>query len=173
MMTIIAQYLFGSHARNDFSEQSDIDLLAVQSENYFANNSAGKLNISFYPKSNILEAASAGDLFVMHIVREAKCVYDSEGFDNILACKFIYKKDYSAEISSAIDLGWFIVNSATLFKDILTLNRRISWCVRTVLIAKSAQEGDPIFTTGRLVARNNFIEANYLIGRQQDRISLL
>ncbi len=154
-MSVVAQYLFGSHARGDYNEQSDVDVLSITNESHFRTFSHGKLNVSFYPEEKILEDAQKGALFVLHIVREAVVIYDSYNFNLKLREQFELRNDYGREIRHASDLGWFLIKSAGWFRDSQLVNRRLSWCVRTILIAITAQEGRPVFSPHDLSAIAN------------------
>ncbi|MCZ7452319.1 nucleotidyltransferase domain-containing protein [Rhizobium rhizogenes] len=150
-MSIVAQYIFGSHARGDFNEGSDIDLLAVVDDDVFSSFSHGKLNVSFYPGDKLLEDARAGNLFVMHIVREAVLTYDRSNFHALVLQSFVERSNYRREIDNASDLGWFLLFQQAKFKNRDVVNRRISWCVRTILIALTAEEGTPAFAPHELI----------------------
>lgn len=154
-MAIVAQYIFGSHARGDFNENSDIDLLAVVDDAVFSSFSHGKLNVSFYPGEKLLEDARQGNLFVMHIVREAVVTYDQSGFHALVLNNFAERSCYRREIDSASDLGWFLLFQQAKFKNRDVVNRRISWCVRTILIALTVEEGKPAFAPHELIRYAN------------------
>jgi len=149
-MSIQFLALFGSCARGDQEDSSDIDVLAVAREGKFKAVSLNKLNISIYPESYMIDNASRGDLFVLHIVREAKPIYDESGIFSKLKSTFRYKDTYEQEIKLASDLGWFITTWKERFKDQRLFNKRMAWCLRTILIAKSTEEGEPTFSAAKL-----------------------
>lgn len=150
-MTILALALYGSRARGDNSEQSDVDLFAITDEHEYRMMVNGKINVACYPFPLALERAAEGDLFILHICSEAKELYQSFGELNELKSTFCYKENYFLEVSRASDLAWFLVESGSDFRNFTLLNKRIAWCVRTILIAKSAQTKDPCFATSKLV----------------------
>ena len=150
-MAVLAQYIFGSHARGDFNEGSDIDLLAVVQEDVFSSFSHGKLNVSFYPRERLLEDARKGSLFVMHIVREAVATYDPGNFHALVVENFLERSNYDHEINNASDLGWFLLHQQSKFKNRDVVNRRISWCIRTILIALTAEQCEPLFSPHELI----------------------
>ncbi|MDR6632292.1 putative nucleotidyltransferase [Phyllobacterium sp. 1468] len=162
-MSIIAQYLFGSHARMDYSDESDIDVLAVTDQDHFDMFSRGRLNVSFYPAQKLIADAREGALFAMHIIREAVVTYDDADFHSKLLDSFVYRKDYSREIKLASDLARFLLRHARDFKDQAFLNRRINWCVRTILIAVSAESEKPVFSRRELCQLTDFPHAEYLL----------
>jgi predicted nucleotidyltransferase len=158
-MTIVAQYIFGSHARGDYTKESDIDLLAVTDDDIFSSFSHGELNVSFYPRTNLLEDARKGSLFVMHIVREAVPTYDPENIHADVVRNFRWRSDFSDEIAKASDLGWFLLHQQTRFRNRQVVNRRISWSVRTILIALTAESGAPLFSPHELA---HFADKSYV-----------
>lgn len=167
-MPIIAQFLFGSHARGDFHESSDIDLLAVLSQENQSTKSIGRLNVSYYDGEHLLKEAAWGSLFVMHIVREAKLIYDSSNFHPLLVKAFVYREDYELEISRASDLGWFLALHSDQFGNHALLSRRISWVVRTILIAKSANLGSPTFSPASLLSITSFKKTDMLLALKSE-----
>lgn len=155
-MPIVTLALYGSCARRDDDEQSDVDILAVTTEDKIFSHVDSKLTFSYYPKQYLLDRARAGDLFVLHLVREARALYDHSGVMDELRDSFALKASYSDEIRSASDLGWFLVRWAEKFENYLLLNKRIAWCVRTILIAKSTEQGGAVFSAMELSKFSEF-----------------
>ena len=77
---ISAILLFGSRAREDNGRGSDTDLLLISPPGTPQHKSIGHLSMFFYPWEKLTNDAREGDLFVCHIVREAKPVFD---FDSV------------------------------------------------------------------------------------------
>jgi predicted nucleotidyltransferase len=149
-MTISAMFLFGSHARGDEDIFSDTDLLLISEDNRPQHVQKGHLSTSIYPLEDLLTRALDGDLFVCHIVREAKAIYDPSDQLALLREHFMLRASYEQEIAQASDLGWFIVDFGREGHRQSLLNRRIAWCVRTILIAKSAELNRPVFSAAEL-----------------------
>lgn len=159
-MAIIAQALFGSHARGDFHSNSDIDLLSIIDRGDFPSSSSfGTLNVSYYSAEHLLNDARLGHLFVMHIVREALPIFDPSHFHKKLCDQFRIRKNYNDDIKRASDLGWLILRQGDLIVDDAVYNKRLSWCARTISIAHSVNSGLPLFSPGALV---NFIHFEHL-----------
>jgi len=72
-----ALVLFGSHARGDASEISDVDILQV-CPNPRASYTVGKISYSNYTLQQLLRMARTGSLFVLHLLKESKPLVDSE-----------------------------------------------------------------------------------------------
>lgn len=150
-MAILSLALYGSRARGDYNDSSDIDLFAITNEEHYRMIIRGNSNLACYPKNLAIERAKNGDLFILHICEESKEIY-SNGFEiNNIKSAFEYKKDYSYEKLCASDLAWFLIDFNSNFRDVLLLNKRIAWCVRTILIASSAEIKSPVFSKDRLV----------------------
>ncbi|WP_113367304.1 nucleotidyltransferase domain-containing protein [Rhizobium mayense] len=151
-MTITAMLLFGSHARGDEDVYSDTDLLLISQDDQPRHIQKGHLSTSIYPAEDLLKRAENGDLFVCHIVREAKAIYDPLDQLASLQARFLLRASYEQEIQNASDLGWFIIDYGHDNNLTSLLNRRIAWCVRTILIARSAEKRKPVFSAEELSA---------------------
>jgi hypothetical protein len=161
-MPIAATLLFGSLARADHSEGSDTDLLMIGIGEEKRHVSIGHLSLFLYPWSRLEEDARAGDLFVCHLAREAKPLIDPDGYLAKLQQAFQFRATYAAEIARASDLGWFLISfGAELNPQLLT--KRALWCVRTILIARSAERRDPVFAPHRLEELTSSVSARELL----------
>lgn len=149
-MTVSAMLLFGSHARGDEDIFSDTDLLLISEDDRPQHVQKGHLSTSIYPLDDLLARARKGDLFVCHIVREAKAIYDPADQLELVRKQFSLRASYEREIVHASDLGWFIIDYGNESHPRFLLNRRIAWCVRTILIAKSAEMKQPVFSAVEL-----------------------
>ena len=145
-MAILSLALYGSRARGDFNNSSDIDLFAVTNEDHYKMIVDGSSNLACYPEKLALQRADSGDLFILHICEEAKEIYcDGFGIESIRSA-FRYKDDYMHEKLCAADLAWFLMDFSSSFRNVFLLNKRMAWCVRTILIASSAEVRNPIFS---------------------------
>ena len=167
-MPIAAVFLFGSLARADQTRGSDTDLLLVSDEAETRHVSAGHLSMFFYPWPQLLTEAQQGDLFVCHIVREAKALFDPEHRLVQLRNNFVLRTSYEREIAQATDLGWFLVRYGDELNSVL-LVKRIIWCVRTILIARSAEAQAPVFSPQVLASRSNSAIARELLSERHNR----
>lgn len=151
-MTIAATLLFGSLARADHSEGSDTDILMVGLDAETRHISIGHLSLFLYPWHQLEQDARDGDLFVCHLVCEAKPLVDPDGYLPKLKQVFQFRPSYAAEIARATDFGWFLVSYGGELNSPL-LTKRALWCIRTILIAQSAEWRDPVFAPERLAER--------------------
>ena len=148
-MVVAATLLFGSLARNDHAEGSDTDILMISLGKEMRHISVGNLSLFLYPWQKLEQDASEGDLFVCHLVREARALIDPDDFLSKLRGAFRFRSTYQADIQRAADLGWYIIK----FGDELNASlhaKRVLWCIRTILIARSAESRNPVFAPQRL-----------------------
>ena len=142
--------LFGSRARGDHSESSDVDLLLWTQEGPPEHFKQGMLSLSFYSRSELLERAASGDLFVSHLAHEAVPVWDPGGLLGELRAAFRLKPSYHEIIRSAEDLGYYLLLNTPLVEPSL-LNKRIAWVVRTILIARMIERSSLTFAPIKLL----------------------
>lgn len=145
-MSILSLALYGSRARGDYLDSSDTDLFAVTDDEKYKMIINGETNIACYPVDLAVSRASSGDLFFMHIANEAVCLYDMQGHFDEIKRSFKYKPTYSEEIKNASELGYGLLANQDGVHDFSTYNKRIVWCIRTVLIARSAENRNPKFS---------------------------
>ena len=143
-MSMAAVLLFGSQARSDESESSDTDLLMINLDDETRHVSVGRLSLFLYSWRTLKKNASDGDLFVCHLVREAKPLIDPDSYLLRLKEIFRFRLDYVAEIAHATDLGWYLARYGDELNEHLCAKRAL-WCIRTILIARSAERRHPIF----------------------------
>src|SRR5690606_5007487 len=133
-------------ARSDQGEASDTDLLLVTEGIETQHMSHGHVSMFFYGWSKLLADAADGDLFVCHIAREAKPVFDPNGLLTTLSEAFVFRNTYMPTIEQARDFGWYLARyGVTLNRRLLV--KRIIWCVRTILVARSAERRQPVFAS--------------------------
>ena len=145
-MPILSLIVYGSRAREDHSEDSDTDLFAITNDERYEMIIEGTTNIACYPLTQAITRAEGGDLFFMHITSEAKAIYDPSGAFEKVKKSFIKKDSYSSEISNASELGFALLGHANNIQDYYLLNKRLAWCLRTILIGRSAELGSPTFS---------------------------
>jgi len=167
-MSVAAILLFGSLARADQTEESDTDLLLITVNDQTRHVSVGHLSMFLYPWPRLKLDAQDGDLFVCHLVREAKAIFDPDGYLLKLREAFHLRADYRREVAQATDLGWFLVRFGGELNSMLQAKRTL-WCIRTILIARSAESGDPVFAPKILADRSESTFARELLTKRRDR----
>lgn len=150
MPSVIGIALFGSRARADHSETSDVDLLLWTSDGRAQHFKQGMLSLSFYSQSELLKRAADGDLFASHLAHEAVAVWDPRGLLEELRAAFRPKPSYTETVRKAEDLGYYLLLNTQLIEPAL-LNRRIAWVVRTILIARMLEQSKLTFAPTELM----------------------
>lgn len=164
-MAIAATLLFGSLARADHGEGSDTDLLMINLEDETRHVSVGHLSLFIYPWRQLEQDAQSGDLFTCHLVQEAKALVDPDNYLAQLRRSFRFRQSYQEEVERASDLGWYLVLFGGELNSTL-LAKRVLWCVRTVLIARSAQQRAPVFAPQELAKQTQSQPARDLLTRR-------
>lgn len=168
---VSAILLFGSRAREDNSRGSDTDLLLISPPGSPRHKSIGHLSMFFYPWKTLTADARDGDLFVCHIVREAKPVFDPLGRLAQLRSQFRLRTSYAREIAHARDLGWFLDRHASALNSDVVV-RRMVWCIRTIIIARLAERGTPVFAPRELAMAAPASAAGLIADRHQRRLDV-
>lgn len=123
----------------------------------------------FYPWQKLMDDALAGDLFVGHLVQEARPLSDPLDQLGQLKASFRLRTSYQREIGHASDLGWFIYRFPQHLKPSLMAKRMI-WCVRTILIARFAEKGKLVFAPKALAEMANSQTVTDLLMERRRRL---
>src|SRR4051794_7047548 len=107
-MPLWSMALFGSRARGDDEPDSDVDILLITDEEKPRLITSSRMSCSFYPSSWLISKAAEGDLFVLHLIREAKVVYDERGDFDAMSKAFQFRKNYAPLVEQASALGRFL-----------------------------------------------------------------
>lgn len=137
--------IFGSTARNERSFDSDIDMLGIYDERKISSISKGNVSLFLYPESILREKMRSGDLFALHLVKESIPIYGADKLESIYR-DFKYKKDYIMEINTAIKVSRKIISIYSSLKEHKEANKKMAWCLRTIIISISAQNKNPVFS---------------------------
>jgi hypothetical protein len=168
-MPIAATLLFGSLARADQTDGSDTDLLLIGLDDETRHVTVGHLSLFLYPWAQLKQDARDGDLFVCHLVQEARPLIDPEGYLERLRQAFRYRESYATEIGRATDLAWFLAVFGTELNPQLLFKRAL-WCVRTILIARSVEARQPVFAPARLAeTASSALARDLLLNRRTSR----
>jgi predicted nucleotidyltransferase len=167
-MSIKSLMIYGSCARGDNEPYSDIDILALHSDSFYKMNAHNKINIVYYSKDLLKERVENGNLFCLHLAKEGKIVYDPEDILRDILKKFEYKNNYYKEKKEATELCWALIKFANSFDNYFYFNKKIAWCVRTIIIANSAEQRNPVFSKSDL---SNFINDKSILQIINDKDS--
>jgi predicted nucleotidyltransferase len=169
MPSVIGIALFGSRARGDHGARSDIDLLLWTSDGPAEHFKQGLLSLSFYSRADLLERATTGDLFASHLVHEAIAVWDPRGLLEELRAAFRPRLTYEDTIRKAEDLGYYLLLNAPIIEPSL-LNRRASWVVRTILIARMLERSRLSFAPIELIEELEAHDAYPLLAAKDEDV---
>lgn len=166
---VIGLTLFGSRARGDQVAESDHDILVWCEGGHPRTIDSGMHSLAVYPRTFLVDLAINGDLFVSHLVHEGKGIWDPQDLLGSLRQAFVPKQSYANEIGNAQAIGLFLLQFHPRLPSAL-INRRIAWVVRTILIAKSAERGVPLFAAGPLAENLDAPEAMSLIALKNQTV---
>ena len=76
-----------------------------------------------------------------------------------------FRADYAAEIAHATDLGWYLARFGEELNAHLCAKRAL-WCIRTILIARGAERGHPIFAPQLLAEQTRSAAGRNLLTRR-------
>lgn len=152
-MALLGLALIGSRARDDAADTADVDLFAVTSDPAATTRVFGCCTLSSHPYGTVLRRARTGDLFVLHVVAEARVLFETWPVFDSIRDAFTWRPSYAREIRLASDVGWFLVRHWRGFAAPQLVARRVAWCTRTILIARAAEQRQPVFGARQLAAR--------------------
>jgi hypothetical protein len=165
----MALLVYGSRARGDATEDSDLDLLIATTGGPSGSRDDGAVCISWYPLDHLLRRARSGDLFAFHLVSEGKALFEREPVLTKLRRSFAFRADYQREIRMASDVGWCLLHHASRVVDPASFNRRMAWATHTMLVGAAAEQRRPVFSADGLAAFARCPEAGRVIRSKRDR----
>lgn len=148
-MGIESLVVYGSTARGEQTDTSDVDMFAIYDGLHYKMIVKGKINIAMYPIALANNIMRSGSLFALHLKEEGFPIFNEELFQTVTS-SFKYKESYSKDIDTATKLLEFIYNENSTFQNKYLMNKRISWCVRTILMSRSAEMRTPLFSKNSL-----------------------
>ncbi len=137
--------IFGSTARHEREASSDIDLIGLYDEIAVKSITEQSVTLFMYPEKKLVEMMTNGDLFALHLVNEAQPIYGIEIFEHIFS-KFNYKENYQQEMNVSLYVAEYILKNYEMLKDYSEANKKLSWSLRTFIIAVSAHDRKPVFS---------------------------
>lgn len=144
-----ALILYGSRARGEAGDQSDVDLLLAEMGSGLRRpHLSHGVSVHWYAQDWLREQAAMGNLFAYHIAFEGIPLIDPANFLSSLRDSFVKKANYRLEATEAA-----LVLSLTMLQDWHAgprLRRRFFWALRTLLISESAESGTPVFSAQEL-----------------------
>lgn len=164
-MNVLALLLFGSRARGDQYNNSDIDLLAVTENENPSVTGPPKARLYQYSPSWLEAKALDGDLFIWHLVSEALPIYDPADRLGLLNKQFRFRSNYDEQILNASDVAWMIVRCGAQIPP-RTANRWLAWSVRTISIARLADQRTPAFSANAIAKALRYSDISTLVSQK-------
>ena len=135
--------LYGSCARGDAKETSDIDLLVVDESQHRLVGLPDRFSVTTYTPTHLRDMAHRGSLFVLHLREEAKILIDRAGIITSLVNEWI-EPDYS-RLREGMNAAASVLDAASGSVPTPTLKRVSLFVLRSVLYAECAKRKAPSF----------------------------
>ncbi|MCW1431578.1 nucleotidyltransferase domain-containing protein [Novosphingobium sp. JCM 18896] len=171
---LLSLILYGSRARGDHQLRSDVDLLGVV-EGGMIHKEVSKRGASFYhyPAPTLLDKSRSGDLFLLHLVSEGKVLHDTMNFFERVKDEFTFRVSYEEEVREAHLILRFVQSRPSLLQR-KKGRKRLIWGMRTILIARCAEQGQARFSSSALEEKSGYNGLKALIdGRNTADIDAL
>jgi hypothetical protein len=142
----LALLLYGSYARGEQDESSDLDILqltTVHTRSY----AHGKVNFTCYTSEQLFTLARQGALFARHLALEGVALFDPGRFLERLRSAYLPQSDYAQiyrEVMDAIPL--VAINEALFSKHPIQYCSTASYLLRTFVYAQAFERGSKTFS---------------------------
>ena len=146
-----ALFLYGSHARGDAEDTSDVDVLQVTPV-HTAPYTVGRFNITCYTFDQLLRLARRGGLFARHLVAEALPLADPENLLGTLRSAYVAPQTYRGVRNEVCGCAPLLdVEESQFNENVEGLSSLVSYLVRTHLYASAFDQGARSFAMGHVL----------------------
>lgn len=150
---VSAWWLFGSHARGDAQDDSDVDLLHVSPTPMLPYHN-GAAQVTVYTESQLRRMASVGSLFVYHLVSEAKVGEDETGLLEDLRTTFRRPRNYNSLRSEVWSASVLLDASEDEFgRSVTSYASTARYLLRSYVYSILADRGDLSFSWREAASR--------------------
>lgn len=139
--------LYGSVARGDQTNNSDIDLLRLVRHPGRQRLSLGRLSVADYPPGTLRRMAQGGSLFILHLRLEGKILYDPSSALAEILNSYVQPASYTllqTELRRALSIFDLTEEEAARYQP--GLIRVAKFLLRTELFRRCAEKGIPVFS---------------------------
>lgn len=147
----IALLLYGSHARGDADETSDVDVLQV-TPTHTPPYTVGRVNVTCYTGEQLLRLARRGGLFARHVIEEALPLADPQNLLPAMKSAYVQPRDYvdvTKEVRECAPL--LDVTELQFTGNPKGLSSLASYLIRTHLYATAFDHGARSFAMGHVL----------------------